>query len=102
MEFKPAANNDFRLSMEQRQYDVQYANIYLKRLSQTRQKAYKQGYDAWSDMIIENNPVKYSEKVLEVGRNKYCWVVGTIYREMKLKPSILEEVSASVSIFIKK
>lgn len=102
MELKQDINNDFYLSMEQRQYDVQYANVYLQRLAKIRQKAYKQGHDAWGDMIIENIPVKYSEKVLEVGRNKYSWVVGTIYREMKLKPSILEEVATSVSTHIYK
>lgn len=83
--------------MTNRQYGEQYSNIYFARLTSKRPKVYSQGKKAWHSMKIDGNEVKYSLKVLDTGNTKVSWVVGTIYREMKYKPSILEEVSASVS-----
>lgn len=50
-------------------------------------------------MIVDGSTVHYSDKVLDLGRKKTSWAVGTIFREMKYKPSILEEISASVCLF---
>lgn len=92
-------NSAFLLSMEKRQYGEQYSNIYFARLVKKRPKVYSQGKRAWDGMKIDGNDVKYSLKVLDTGSNKVSWVVGTVYREMKFKPSILEEITASVSFY---
>lgn len=37
------------------------------------------------------------ERVLDVRQGELCWVAGTIYMEMPLKPNILEDISKDVS-----
>lgn len=84
--------------MENRAYGEQYANIYFARLVKKRPKVYQQAKRAWDTLVMDGTQAKYSLKVLDVGKHRLSWVVGTVYREMKFKPSILEEVTASVSI----
>lgn len=81
--------------MANRKYGEQYSNIYFKRLEKLRPKVYIQGKNAWEGLKYNGEVAKHSPKVLDVGNNAVSWVVGTVYREMKLKPSILEEITAS-------
>lgn len=37
------------------------------------------------------------DRVLDVRQGELCWVVGTIYMDMPLKPNILEDISKDVS-----
>lgn len=88
-------NKDYALSMANRKYGEQYSHIYYSRLTKKRPAVYAQGKAAWNGLKMGGEEVKYSLKVLDVGNNSISWVVGTIYRDMKLKPSILEEITAS-------
>jgi DNA polymerase delta subunit 2 len=36
------------------------------------------------------------ERVLDVRQGELCWVVGTVYMEMGLKPNILDDISKEV------
>lgn len=38
-------------------------------------------------------------RVLEVQKGQLCWIVGTVYMEMALKPNILEDIGKDVSAF---
>lgn len=35
-------------------------------------------------------------RVLEVKKGKLCWIVGTTYMDMSLKPNILDDVGRDV------
>jgi len=35
--------------------------------------------------------------VLDVRQGQLCWVAGTVYMDMPLKPSVLEDVAKDVS-----
>lgn len=96
------AKNSFLVPMTQRKYLEQYSNLYLSRLNQLRCVVLEQGRRSWDGMVRNSISVKHSDKVLDVGKNKISWAVGTIYREMRLKPSILEEVTVSVCSMVKK
>lgn len=37
------------------------------------------------------------EKVLEVEKGKLCYIVGTVYMDMPLKPNIIEDIARDVS-----
>ena len=37
------------------------------------------------------------ERVLDVRQGELCWVMGTIYMDMPLKPNILDDISKDVS-----
>ena len=36
------------------------------------------------------------DRVLDVRQGELCWVVGTIYMDMPLKPNILDDISKDV------
>lgn len=35
-------------------------------------------------------------RVLEVVKAQLCWIVGTVYMEMPLKPNVLEDIGRDV------
>ena len=37
-------------------------------------------------------------RVLDVMKGKLCWIVGTVYMDMPLKPNILEDIGRDVSV----
>jgi DNA polymerase delta subunit 2 len=39
---------------------------------------------------------KYVDRVLDVRQGELCWVVGTVYMEMNLKPNVLDDISKEV------
>jgi hypothetical protein len=38
------------------------------------------------------------DRVLDVRQGELCWVVGTVYMEMGLKPNILDDISKEVHL----
>ena len=57
-------------------------SIYLRRLANLSQ--------------IAGEKARRVERVLDVRQGELCWVVGTIYMDMPLKPNILEDISKDV------
>lgn len=50
----------------------------------------------WDNEVINGVKVKHVEKVLDIKGDEPCWVVGTVYCEMKYKPNVLDEVSHGI------
>ena len=50
--------------------------------------------------MLGGEKVKKVERVLDVRQGELCWVAGTVYMDMPLKPSILEDVSKDVSLYL--
>lgn len=88
-------NVGFKLSMEKREYGEQYSHIYFDRLTLKRPQVYAVAKDAWEGIKIDGEVAKHSLKVLDLGTHPLSWAVGTVYREMKFKPSILEQITAN-------
>ena len=44
---------------------------------------------------MEGNPV-FVPRVLEVVKGKLCYIVGTVYMDMPLKPNVLEDIARDV------
>jgi len=40
----------------------------------------------------------FVERVLDVRQGELCWIVGTVYMEMALKPNVLDDISKDVSL----
>jgi predicted metal-dependent HD superfamily phosphohydrolase len=45
---------------------------------------------------------RYVQRVLDVRQGELCWVVGTVYMEMNLKPNVLDDISKEVRILFKR
>jgi len=80
-----------------RHYQQQYADIYFLRLTKIRPAVEAVASAAWSDTVIGGEEATKVERVLDVRQGELCWVVGTVYMSMPLKPDILDDISKDVS-----
>jgi DNA polymerase delta subunit 2 len=71
--------------------------MYFLRLVKIKPAVEEVAEAAWSDTVIGGSPAKRVERVLDVRQGELCWVAGTLYVDMPLKPNILEDVSKDVS-----
>lgn len=86
----------FRLSKD-RSYQQQYGDMYFLRLTKIKPAVERIAIEAWGDTVIGGEPAKRVDRVLDVRQGELCWVVGTCYMDMPLKPNVLEDVTKDVS-----
>jgi DNA polymerase delta subunit 2 len=77
---------------DQRHYQQQYADMYFARLAQLKPAVEQVAADAWSDLEIMGETPRRVDRVLDVRQGDLCWVVGTVYMEMPLKPNVLDDI----------
>lgn len=70
--------------------------MYFLRLTKIRPAVDAAAAAAWEGTVIGGEEVKRVERVLDVRQGELCWVVGTVYMEMPLKPNVLDDVSKDV------
>ncbi|KAH9934898.1 DNA polymerase alpha/epsilon subunit B-domain-containing protein [Fomitopsis serialis] len=71
----------FVLSASNRSYKHQYANIYFARLQLLRKYVLARARRRWKDVS-----------------GKLCYIIGTVYMDMPLKPNVLEDIGRDVSL----
>ncbi|KAL7004740.1 DNA polymerase delta small subunit Cdc1 [Cystobasidiomycetes sp. EMM_F5] len=91
----------------------QYASVYFSRLMALKKRVKDNADRRWKDVgaidgvrpslracadnngtSVRRNPqVGKSQRVLDITQGHLCYVIGTIYMEMRLKPNILEELA---------
>lgn len=52
---------------------------------------------AWEGTELGGETATKADRVLDVRQGQLCWVTGTVYMDMSLKPSVLEDVTKDVS-----
>ncbi|PRW57144.1 DNA polymerase delta small subunit [Chlorella sorokiniana] len=77
------ATRDERFLLKHKEYDRQYAQLYFYRLLQMRAHVEAAARSAWPGIPVV--------RILSVPEDGEVAVVGTLYKEMALKPSILDE-----------
>ncbi|RMD41893.1 hypothetical protein DV735_g3215, partial [Chaetothyriales sp. CBS 134920] len=86
--------HSYRLTREEmKQYEQQFGDMYFLRLAKLKPVVERIAEEAWFDFEIAGEQAQRVERVLDVRQGHLCWVVGTIYMDMPLKPSILEDIS---------
>ncbi|KAL2857177.1 DNA polymerase alpha/epsilon subunit B-domain-containing protein [Aspergillus pseudoustus] len=84
----------FRLPPGQdRQYQQQYGDMYFLRLAKLKPAVEAVAVEAWEGFSIAGEHARRVERVLDVRQGELCWVAGTIYMEMPLKPNILRDLT---------
>ncbi|TDZ19659.1 DNA polymerase delta small subunit [Colletotrichum orbiculare MAFF 240422] len=78
---------------KQRSYQQQYADVYFLRLTSIRPAVDAVAAEAWDGTVIGGEEARRVNRVLDVRQGELCWVTGTVYMDMPLKPNILEDVS---------
>lgn len=81
----------------EKHYQQQYADLYFLRLTLLKPVVEKIAAEAWDGFLVGNEEAKKVERVLDVRQGELCWVTGTVYMDMPLKPNILEDISKDVS-----
>lgn len=92
--YEPLKN--FVLNKE-RSYQQQYGDMYFLRLTKIKPAVENIAGSVWEDTVIGGEKATKVERVLDVRQGELCWVTGTVYMDMPLKPNILEDVSKDVS-----
>ena len=78
---------------EHKQYMQQFGDMYFLRLAKLKPVVEKIGAEEWDDFEVAGEQAQRVDRVLDVRQGQLCWVVGTIYLDMPLKPNILEDIS---------
>ena len=74
-------------------YAQQYGDMYFLRLAKLKPIVEAVASNEWDDFEIAGEHAQRVERVLDVRQGQLCWVAGTIYMDMPLKPNILEDIS---------
>lgn len=82
---------------KEKQYQQQYGDMYFLRLTKIKPAVEEIASTAFGDLVIGGEPARQVPRVLDVRQGELCWVAGTVYMDMPLKPSILEDVAKDVS-----
>ncbi|PYH47410.1 DNA-directed DNA polymerase delta subunit POL31 [Aspergillus saccharolyticus JOP 1030-1] len=84
----------FRLpSGQDRHYQQQYGDMYFLRLAKLKPAVEEIAVEAWEGFSIAGEHARRVERVLDVRQGELCWVAGTIYMDMPLKPNILDDLT---------
>ena len=105
----PELSKPFLLDPTTRSYKHQYSNIYFVRLVELRPIVEKRASERWGGVRGESarvyaGPADMSGKppllprILNLQRSQLCYIVGTVYMDMPLKPNILEDMARDVSL----
>ena len=78
---------------ETKHYLQQFGDMYFLRLAKLKPVLEEIAGEDWEDFEIAGEKAQQVERVLDVRQGQLCWVVGTIYMDMPLKPNILEDIS---------
>ncbi|KAK0503003.1 DNA polymerase alpha/epsilon subunit B-domain-containing protein [Armillaria luteobubalina] len=89
------ATPSFRISDADKSYKYQYSNIYFTRLSELRNPIEERALKRWAN--VDGKP-RLVRRVLEVVKSQLCYIVGTVYMDMPLKPNVLEDIARDHSI----
>ncbi|KAM6500832.1 DNA polymerase alpha/epsilon subunit B domain containing protein [Amanita muscaria] len=85
----------FLITAKDRSYRFQYASIYFIRLGLLRQFVEKNAVKLWKG--LNGNPVAVP-RVLEVTKGQLCYIIGTVYMDMPLKPNVLDDIGRDFSL----
>lgn len=77
----------------QRSYQQQFGDMYFLRLTKIKPAVDEVASTTWDGTVIGGEAARRVERVLDVRQGELCYVTGTVYMEMPLKPNILEDVS---------
>ena len=93
--------NSFTLPRgDTRHYQQQYAQVYFARLAVLKPTLERIADEEWGDFELGNTQVQHVHRVLDVRQGHLCWIVGTIYLDMPLKPNVLDDIAAEQAIAV--
>lgn len=77
----------------EKNYAHQFADMYFLRLAQLKKAVMQKAHEAWDGFELAGEKATFVERVLDVRQGELCWMVGTVYMEMAMKPNVLDDIS---------
>jgi DNA polymerase delta subunit 2 len=81
---------------KEKHYQQQFADMYFLRLAILKPAVEKIAEEAWDGTQVGQDVVQKVDRVLGVRQGNLCWIIGTIFMDMPLKPNILDDISKDV------
>jgi DNA polymerase delta subunit 2 len=66
--------------------------MYFARLAQLKPAVDAIAAESFADFEIAGETASRVDRVLDVRQGELCWVTGTVYMELPLKPNILDDI----------
>ncbi|KAJ5579937.1 uncharacterized protein N7459_005922 [Penicillium hispanicum] len=76
-----------------RHYQQQYGDMYFLRLASLKPAVEQVATEAWEGFSVAGEHARRVDRVLDVRQGELCWVAGTVYMDMPLKPNILDDLT---------
>ncbi|GMF51394.1 hypothetical protein B5S33_g1409 [[Candida] boidinii] len=86
----------YSLPKTKRTYGSQFNQMYNQRVKSLKSRVMKMAIFKWKNETINDAPVVYTNKILDVKDSTPCYIIGTVFMDMKYKPNILKEVSENM------
>ena len=78
---------------DEKQYMQQFGDMYFLRLARLKPVVEAIAMQEWDEFEIAGERAQRVERVLDVRQGQLCWVAGTVYIDLPLKPNILDDIS---------
>lgn len=88
-------NDDtFTLTTRARTYSRQFFSMYQHRLNVLKPRVDKEAMAKWGNNTrrVDGQKIQWKEKILDIVSGELCWVLGTVFIEMKNKLDIFHDV----------
>ncbi|GAA5951073.1 hypothetical protein JCM3765_004673 [Sporobolomyces pararoseus] len=89
-------SSSFYTKKDDKQFSQQYANLYWLRLVVLRNRLLEKAKTKWQGngkIQGVSTPPEHVSRLLEVKNGQLCYVLGTLYVDMPLKPNVLEDLA---------
>jgi DNA polymerase delta subunit 2 len=67
--------------------------LYFTRLAQLKPHIQAVAEETWEDYELGDETASSVDRVLDVRQGQLCWVIGTVFMDMPLKPSVLDDLT---------
>ncbi|KAA8907445.1 DNA polymeras-like protein subunit delta-2 [Sphaerosporella brunnea] len=86
-------NASDRFRINEKSYQQQFSDMYFLRLMTLRPVVEAIAQEAWEDFEVSGEKAHKVDRALDVLPGDLCWITGTIYMDMPLKPNILADIT---------
>lgn len=91
-------NNEFTLTTTDRKYDRQFYSMYQYRFKDLKERVMQNAVSKWGngDKKVDGRTLVKQDKILDIKRGEVCWVIGTVFCDLKNKLNIFQDVEKGI------